>query len=145
METGLQALPVPPELTGIGAQFVDDSGAIIVGGGYDANHTSRILRWQDGVVSEVSELAGASACGLDRTGSLIVYTSSTSLGVFDARQGKHELRDLLAPSGVDLAGWDVLTAYGVSADARALVLSANYRAGDGRPRAVLVTLDADTF
>jgi uncharacterized membrane protein len=139
-DLGSQPLPVPSGLHGVGAQFISADGAVSVGTGYDAAMESRVLRWVDGEVSEIEALHGKFVCGVSRDGAVIVYAGSGELGLFDAQQGMRSLRELLAPTGVELSGWYIATAYGVSADARSLVLSATYEAGDHRPRAVLVQL-----
>lgn len=113
------------------AHAVSADGTVVVGQAGPGNGR-RAFRWTAGEgVAWLSEgpFVSGSANGVSADGSIIVgghgdsRESETYLGAFvwTAQEGMRSVATLLAEAGVDLAGWTLVRATGVSADGRAIV------------------------
>lgn len=148
--TSATVLPdLPGGLVGAEAWGVSHNGMIVVGDSESANGLEACY-WAQGQVFPLGDLPGgvfsSSALASSMDGQVIVgYGSSASSGflgeaVYWDHHGVNSIMDQLVAAGIDLQGFDLLVANGVSADGRVIV--GNGTNGQGRPEAWMVILPA---
>ena len=136
------------------ASAVSNDGSVIVGSGTSASGPEA-FRWTeaDGLVG-LGDLPGGDsfsrATAVSADGSVVVGFSiddSSSFGaafVWDAAHGMRSLRSILVDDyGLDLSGWTLFDAMGVSADG--LTIVGNARNPDGDTEAWIATLPEAAF
>lgn len=126
-KTGLGDLPLG-ELHS-GARAISADGAVIVGFGNSAQG-QEAFRWtaSDGMVG-LGDLPGGTvssiALAVSADGSVIVGNGRTDLGteafIWDAVHGMRRLQSVLGAGGLDLTGWTLTSARGISADGLTIV------------------------
>ncbi len=120
--TGLQLLPALPGGGHSVAYETNADGSVVVGrSGHQA------FRWtpSEGMVG-LGDLPGgefsSQAFGVSADGSLVIGNSSTVGGfeafIWDAVNGMQNLKSIFIDEGLDLTGWRLTDAWGVSADGR---------------------------
>ncbi|MBN2474047.1 MAG: PEP-CTERM sorting domain-containing protein [Pirellulales bacterium] len=128
---------------------VSANGSTVVGASY-AETEEQAFRWAPGGgMVGLGALPGGSgysaAYGVSADGSVVVGTSNSASGdsafIWDASNGMRSLRDVLSEDpGLDLTGWRLETASGISADGRVVV---GYdRDAQYNSKAWMVVLDA---
>lgn len=130
---------------------ISGNGLVIVGDSESENGIEA-TKWVDGQPVALGDLPGgdfnSSANDASEDGSVIVGygTSATSgfLGeaVYWDASGVHSIRDLLVAAGVDMTGWTLQVATGVSADGRTIV--GNGTDPEGNPQGWIVVLGETT-
>jgi uncharacterized membrane protein len=106
------------------------AGDVIVG--LDAKGTSiQAFRWENGVTVGLGALPGHTtsfASGVSADGSVVVggsdpfgLTFPQDAWIWDEANGMRALADVLAARGVDLGGWHLWSATGISADGRFVI------------------------
>lgn len=103
-------------------------GTVIVGVGTSANG-SEAFRYQGGVMVGLGDLAGgafsSTANAVSGNGRIIVGSATNATGpvafVWDAENGMRDLNWVLAANGVNLNGWKIREATGISHDGRVIV------------------------
>jgi probable HAF family extracellular repeat protein len=123
--TGWVSLGDPPGASASAAFGVSDDGSVVVGSGGGG------WRWTGATGFEsLGSLPGGLALGtawaVSADGSIIVGSTSLSEGeirafIWDEAHGMRSLQDVLVASGVDLTGWTLIRAGGISADGRYVV------------------------
>ena len=109
---------------------VSADGGVIVGRG-ESSHGYEAMRWtaEDGMIA-LGDLPGgdfdSNAVDVAADGSLIVGRGTTDLGreafIWDAQQGMRNLQDVLEHEyALDLSGWRLVSASGISDDGRSIV------------------------
>jgi len=125
--SGLGHLPGggPPESWTNGASA---DGAVVVGGSTSAPFFTEAFRWESGMMTGLGVLLGgdfSSANAVSADGVVVVGDSSSASGkeafVWDEFHGMRSLQDELTDAGLDLTGWSLTQATGVSADGLVLV------------------------
>ncbi len=116
--------PVEPIFAYSGATAISADGSVIVG--YSASPlpvpAAEAFRWEDGVMTGLG--VGGFAWAVSADGSVIVGENRISDCAFmwDAKYGTRDLKDVLVNEcGVDLTGWTLISARGVSADGLTIV------------------------
>jgi len=110
---------------------VSADGSVVVGDGYSASG-SKAFRWEDGTMVGLGALPGGEppwshAYSVSGDGSVIVGKSVSSSGwseafIWDADNGMRSLSDLLKNGcGLDMTGWRLFEAKGVSANGLTIV------------------------
>jgi uncharacterized membrane protein len=89
------------------------------------------FRWEDGSMQGLGWLSGGSdfysdAYGVSGDGSVVVGDSSSAFGtkafIWDQAHGMECLQDVLTSRyGLDLSGWNLFMAYGISSDGLTIV------------------------
>lgn len=111
------------------AQEISADGSVIVGFGTSGSGTEAFRRTSaDGMVG-LGDLDGgiyeSTALGASADGSAIVGYGTTASGreafIWDATNGMRNLAGVLATAGVDLTGWTLDYAHGISSDGRTIV------------------------
>ncbi len=110
------------------ANAINDDGTVIVGSSWGENGTEA-FRWtqQNGMVGlgMMSSALGltpySDAYAVSADGTIIVGLSTGQAAVWDVRHGFRSIAGLLTASGVDLTGWYLEQARGISADGRTIV------------------------
>jgi probable HAF family extracellular repeat protein len=124
------------------AYAVSANGSVIVGFGTTALGREA-FRWtaQGGMVG-LGDMPGGAyssrACAVSTNGSVVVGLGTTAMGneafIWDADHGMRSLRDVLVNNyGLDLTGWALTNARGVSADGRTIAGSGHNPNGQGEP------------
>lgn len=125
--TGLGDLPLG-ELHS-GARAISANGSVIVGFG-SSGAGQEAFRWtQSGGMVGLGDLPGGTfasiALAVSADGSVVVGRGTTEIGseafIWDAARGMRNLKDVLVGGGLDLSGWILAEARGVSADGRTVV------------------------
>jgi probable HAF family extracellular repeat protein len=109
------------------AEGVSADGAVVIGTSFLAgNVVQRAFRWSGGTMTDLGTLAGGTnsrAFAVSADGSVVVGQSESTavpnVGEafrWKATTGMKSVRDLLAASGVNMTGWTLDLAIGVSAD-----------------------------
>ena len=112
------------------ANGVSANGSVVVGEGNSANGPEA-FRWTEttGMVG-LGDLSGGSfystASGVSADGSVVVGNSNSANGqeafIWNSRQGMRSLREILTNDyGLDLTGWTLIQATGISADGLTIV------------------------
>jgi probable HAF family extracellular repeat protein len=121
---------VPPGQTRFStATAVSSLGDVIVGQANTPTSPGVAFRWSSGVMTPLPDLPGgwesSYAYGVSSNGSVIVGWSDGGQGYTQAcywdSSGVHDLRDTLVGLGVDMTGWTLYQAMGVSADGTVIV------------------------
>jgi uncharacterized membrane protein len=137
---GTVLLDQPAGIVGSEANSVSSDGSTVVGRAYDANDVNHPFRWTaaggfellghlpgfptDPALSHTSGAVGATA-----DGAIVVGTESFGPGlvnstafIWDAAHGMRDLKSALASDyGIDLTGWTLFTANGITPDGTTLV------------------------
>ena len=111
-----------------GARAASSDGSVIVGYG-NSSSGQEAFRRMGGVMSGLGDLPGgifrSIATSVSADGSVVVGSSTTDIGseafVWDALSGMRNLKSVLTDGGLDLAGWTLTNARGVSTDGRTIV------------------------
>jgi probable HAF family extracellular repeat protein len=120
---------LPGGITNSGARGVSADGTVIVGYGRSAAG-AEAFRWTaSSGMQGLGDLPGGTfssiAVSVSADGSIIVGRGSTEVGseafVWDASHGLRNLRSVLAEEGLNLTGWLLSEATGISADGRKIV------------------------
>ena len=115
---------------GMNAQAVSGDGSVVVGFARNNATTQEAFRWTSaGGVEGIGDLPGgvfqSDAYAASYDGSVVVGRSFTSLGweafIWTAGAGMQSLSERLTALGVDLDGWFLMDAVGVSADGSTIV------------------------
>jgi probable HAF family extracellular repeat protein len=127
---------------------VSHDGAVLVG--YGTSERGReAVRWTEQTGWQpLGDLPGGNfysqALKVAANGSVVVGLGATDVGtaafMWDDAHGMRDIRDVLTAAGVDMTGWNLSTAYGVSADGTAIVGFGRNPAGEDE--GWLVRLDA---
>ncbi len=125
--TGMQSLGDLPGGRTIGtARGISSDGSIIVGQGSDSTSNNVAWIW-DGAsgFAALPLIPGAGpdhlASAVSDDGLIVVGSNYGRAFIWDATNGTQSLRDLLVGLGVDLTGWHLADATGISADGRSIV------------------------
>jgi probable HAF family extracellular repeat protein len=150
-ETGIVRLGFLSEPNGI-AWAASADGSVVVGESGWAS-TLRAFRWKSGVMMDLGALPGthaSRAMAVSADGSVVVgrnwVTARSSVAfIWSATTGLRNLRDVLIDDfGLDLTGWTLFEARGISADGRVIVGNGRDPLGRGQGWiAVLPKLGAD--
>lgn len=111
------------------AYATSPDGNVVVGYGTSENGPEA-FRWQDGVMEGLGDLPGGSfdsrATGVSADGSMVVGFGTSTAGyeafIWTAEDGTRNLKDVLETDyGLDLTGWTLEAAYGISDDGAVIV------------------------
>lgn len=111
------------------AYGVNADGSVIVGDSFH-NAPRQAFRWMaDDGMAGLGDLPGGDfasrALGVSDDGSVIIGWGTSSIGteamIWDEQYGTRDLRSVLMDSGLDLTGWTLTEARGMSADGRTIV------------------------
>ncbi len=134
------------------AMAVSVDGSVVVGYGFSAEGR-RPFRWKNGEMKDMGEVKGGPieciADAVSADGSIIVGAgnraadgSTHTAFIWDAPHGMRNLRDVLVQQyHLDLTGWTLYSAGGISADGSTIV--GNGRAPDGRGQAWIARLGGE--
>jgi|GEM_PF-606480 len=109
---------------------ISADGTVIVGRCFTSGGDTEAFRWTNaGGMVGIGDLSGgifnSEALGVSADGSVIVGDSASSGGGeafrWDATHGMQSITALLTAAGIDLSGWTLAIAYGVSADGTTIV------------------------
>ncbi len=120
---GLGHVPSATTSSGYG---VSDDGSVVVGGSH-TDHGQEAFRWSDGVMTALGTFPDtttveANARDASADGTVIVGRDIDAAFIWDEINGMRRISDVLvADYGVDLTGWTLEDAYGISADGRTIV------------------------
>jgi probable HAF family extracellular repeat protein len=123
----MTALQPAPGLSIPSATAISGDGRVIIGYAFSSSlGGSQPYRWENGVMEPLSGLGtGGFAEAVSGDGSVIVgeaETGTSTAFIWDAAHGMRSLQDLLQNQyGVDLTGWKLLQASGISDDGRTIV------------------------
>ncbi|MCF7848019.1 MAG: hypothetical protein K9M45_04150 [Kiritimatiellales bacterium] len=129
------------------ASAVSDDGSVVVGYGSSSNG-GEAFRWTpSGGMVGIGDLPGGDfyswANDVSANGSVVVGRSKTANGqeafIWDAVNGMRNLKDVLEAGGLDLTGWLLETATGVSADG--CTITGNGENPEGSSEAWVAMLD----
>jgi probable HAF family extracellular repeat protein len=123
---GLGDLPGGSLVSSAGGVSFD--GSIIVGVGSSANGIEA-FRWENGVMVGLGDLPGgsfsSSAYDVAADGSVIVGRGRADSGdeafIWDEAHGMRNLRSVLVDLDLDMSGWSLTRAHGISADGLTIV------------------------
>lgn len=110
---------VTPVGAGVIPRGANGNGSVLVG--QDA--TSEAFRWEAGVLTPIGTLpsaASSAARDVSEDGSIVAGVSGATPFLWDETNGMRDLEALLVALGVDLSGWNLDAAVGVSADGRTI-------------------------
>ena len=137
------------------AYAISSNGSTIVGYGHSASGTEAFVWTEDNGIQGLGDLPGgefrSEALAVSADGSTIVGQSASEAGVQDAfiwtkNDGMQSLKQVLMAAGVDMSGWELLRATGVSANGRVVTgIGASPRAGNRTWVAYLVPEPASTM
>lgn len=127
--TGITGLGFLPDSTSSNALAVSANGLVVVGTSDDASTRAQAFRWTAaGGMVGIGLLPGAIfgiASAVNEDGSVIVGTSGNGSTlqafIWTEATGMVSLSDLLVADGVDLTGWTLEAATGISADGHIIV------------------------
>ena len=120
------------------AYGVSVDGSVVVGRG-ESESGFEAFRWENDVMTGLGDLEGgifgSEAYGVSANGSVIVGKSNSDSGpeafIWDADNGMRSLQSLLEYDyGLDLTGWTLQGAYGISADGLTIVGEGTNPVGD---------------
>jgi len=114
---------------GSGANGVSADGGTVVGWGSSGSGTEAFIWDATNGMQGLGDLAGGSfeslALGISADGGTVVGWGNSGSGyeafIWDATNGMQSLQVLLGTLGVDLTGWQLSEARGISADGRTIV------------------------
>jgi probable HAF family extracellular repeat protein len=137
---GTALLDLPAGIVGSDATAVSDNGSTVVGWSYDANDVQHAFRWTTAGGSQLlghlpgfpntpAPTATSSATDVTADGSIVVGFDSAGplLGdggafIWDAAHGMRGLKDVLTGDyGLDLSGWTLWSADGITPDGTTIV------------------------
>jgi prepilin-type N-terminal cleavage/methylation domain-containing protein len=145
---------LPGGQIGAAARAVSADGSVAAGGSYNADRKQEAFRWtaEDGMIG-LGDLPGGSflsrAYDVSGDGAIIVG-QSTALSqtlhterafIWDADHGMRRLDDILTDAGIDLTGWRLQNALGISDNGR-FIVGDGYQLNSGRNEGWIVDLDA---
>lgn len=123
LETGMTGLGnLPNSRAGSFARATSADGSVVVGSANTSSYRQEAFRWttESGMVSlgqlPTGEETG-NAYAVSADGRVVVGGSGRAF-VWDDLHGTRDLAALLSGSGIDLSGWQLYSATGVSADGR---------------------------
>ena len=128
------------------ANGISADGSVIVGTGRTAEPNGRAFRWTQATGMVNLGLApganGSNASDVSANGEIIVGTSETRQGlramIWDSTRGTRDLQTVLTQElGLDLAGWQLSAATGISDDGMVIV---GYGSHAGRNEAWIATI-----
>jgi uncharacterized membrane protein len=124
------------------AYALSSDGAVIVGQGHSATR-EEAFRWTSGggmvgLGHIAGPFTGAEALGISGDGSLIVGDDSGSAFIWDSSHGMRNLSTVLTSYGVNMTGWTLNSASGISTDGTTIV-GTGFKTGVGNV-GFLVTL-----
>jgi probable HAF family extracellular repeat protein len=129
--TGMVGLGFLPGGSSSNANAVNADGSVIVGWSMVSASTQHAFRWtQAAGMQDLGILPGhqrSYALAVSSDGSVVVGSSSGSTEVafrWTQATGMQSLADMLTSRGIDLGGWELKTATGISADGMIIVGSA---------------------
>jgi probable HAF family extracellular repeat protein len=115
---GMVDLGSLPRATFSSATATNFDGSVVVG--YSTNPAAHAFRWQASTgLTALPELPGSQsseAYAVNYDGSVTVGASGQAAAVWTTKNGVQSIKALLVASGVNLAGWALGEAHGVSAD-----------------------------
>ena len=123
--TDLGALGVAPGSDSYSyASAVSADGSAVVGWSTTAPGANEAFRWKGGVMSGLGHLPGggadSGAKAVTPDGSVVVGSSDSASGydafVWDAAHGMRSIKEILTAQGVDMTGWSLADAWGISTD-----------------------------
>lgn len=122
-------------------------GSVVVGWSTSASSADEAFRWEAGVMTALGDLPGghfsSHAFGVSADGSVVVGQSVSASGseafIWEGDNGIRSLKNILVGDfGLDLAGWDLTGARGISADGLTIVGSGINP--DGNPEGWIATI-----
>jgi len=119
---GFLNVPAEPDDAHSEAKAISADGSVIVGMSTSPRFTYEAFRWEDGVMEGLGIDGCAYAVSAD--GSVIVGATNFDLAAFiwDETNGARYLKDVLENEcGLDLTGWTLTAARGISADGLTIV------------------------
>lgn len=138
-ETGMTSLGTLPGGGRSDARAVSRAGDVVVGGG-DSSQGRQAFRWTaEGGMRGLGDIPGAEfgsyALGVSADGSTVVGQGTSARGneaaIWSAERGMQSVQDVLELSyGLELNGWTLQSATGISADCRSIVGVGSNPAGD---------------
>ncbi|MBS3734378.1 MAG: hypothetical protein KGY99_05570, partial [Phycisphaerae bacterium] len=124
------------------AHAVSGDGSVVVGFSRNSNDKYEAFRWADGdgmtglgFLSDENAYLDSRAKAVSANGAVVVGHSQNGSGeqrafVWDAASGMHAVTEVLTDEGVDLAGWTLTEAAGVSHDGGVIVGTGTNPEGD---------------
>jgi autotransporter-associated beta strand protein/probable HAF family extracellular repeat protein len=119
--TGIVGLGYLPGGSYSRASAVSADGTVVVGNATDAGGNSDAVSWSSGTIAVLGTFA-PSAVNAD--GSVIVGTGTGAVR-WTAATGTQSIQNILTADGVNLSGWELDSATGVSADGTVIVGNGN--------------------
>lgn len=124
--TGMVSLGSLPGGAFSSAADVSADGAVVVGVGVGSNGLNEAFRWtQAGGMVGLGRLPGATASqafAVSADGAVVVGRSEGRAFVWTAAEGMRDLRAVLVGAGLDLTGWTLTTATGVSSGGSVVIV-----------------------
>jgi len=129
---GMEVLPNPGAVTGGFGAASSADGSVIVGHGYSPTGEVAVVWHADGTSEALDRPAGAITAGADAVdaagGKIVGSATRLTLGGIESfamlwisAQGTHDIGEYLTAQGVDLTGWKLEAARGISADGLTIV------------------------
>ena len=112
------------------ATDVSSDGTVIVGASRNADNNSEAFRWENGIMVGLGDLPGdgfsSRAYGVSSDGNVVVGGGEAAPFVikpfvWTQIDGMRNLEDILISHGVDLTGWNLREATGVSGDGTVII------------------------
>jgi len=128
------------------ANATDRKGAVVVGGAGNAAGHDEAFRWAGLGLVGLGALPGESdseALGVSSDGRTVVGTSGGRAFIWTREQGMQDVGELLVAAGIDLAGFQLLSAAAVADDGRTLVGEGVNGHGDPEGWLAVVELRSD--
>ncbi len=108
---------------------VSGDGLVVVGHSASSNGNEEAFRWTSSGMVGLSDLSGgsfgSSANAVSQDGITIVGSGTTASGreafIWDAATGMRNLKDLLVANGINMTGWTLTEATGISSDGKSVV------------------------
>lgn len=115
-------LDIPLNFTGGQVLDVTPNAAIATGFVINGSSLRRAIRWTGTSALSLGTLEGSSeARSISADGSVVVGLSAGQAWIWEMNQGMRPLAEVLSELGVDLTGWTLTEASGVSADGKVIV------------------------
>ena len=103
------------------ASAISADGTVIVGSATDAGGNSEAVEWSSGTITVLGSFAPTA---VDANGSVVVGTGTGAVR-WTAATGTQSIQSILTADGVNLSGWELDGATGVSADGTVIVGNGN--------------------